>query len=210
MEAEQEGYHEEHGALDDAALVRRIRERQDADAFTELVRRHLKWAVGGVVRQTRPDRRSQVACEEAEEQALWCLFETIRCLPLPVEGQPLHGSFRRMLGQVITHDVQDAGRRRFREAKPFISLDGVRGCAPCLADGQANPARLAERKEVLDALHAVLDGLGPEFRLLWREKEAGGSLRGFAREQEMPCGRVHRRWGKGVVAIQARLAHHFE
>lgn len=192
---------------DDPSLVRAVRERQDSQARQELLRRHLPYAVAIVRHQAEIRGASPPNADEATEPAGIAILVAMAGYLLPPEGEAPEASFRTFLGTVLMHDLQDGARRSVLAARLFVS-----GLPPdaWLVDLDNDPARLAERQEVLDRLHAVLGELGSDFQRLWEHKQSRDSLRQFADAHDLPDGRVKRRWQRGVRVIRSRLRIYFD
>jgi hypothetical protein len=193
-------------ALDDVQLVRLARDAPGGPAVWTLVFRHLDWASGLLIRQARRHGLHRADPEEARQEAVFGIVRTAAVYRLPSAGQA-GTPFRALLVRVLIHDLQDSARRARRAARLF-----VRGLpsARCLIDSRDGPVCTAERQELLGSLHAELDAQGGDFRQLWEQKEAGGSLRAFALERHLSDDRVERQWQQGVKRLWRRLHCYFE
>lgn len=179
-------------AIDDAELVRRAREEDDAWARDALFRRYVRPVAGLVTRMLGRRGEAEDIVQETMADALTGLAE----LRDPA-------SFRSWLFGIAVHRVRRAHRRR--SVRRFFGLDHGEDDASLfdLASRDASPEVLAE----LALVDAMLGRLPVEERIAWSLRRVEGEpLESIARITGVSLATVKRR----VDAVDVRLRHHLD
>ena len=202
--------------LADEELVVLAQECAFQPATHALMLRHFGWLNGLVARKTRRTGLVSADVDDAQQEAVFWISETIARYDTLELARPRCCRFRSFLYMVVSSRLYDHVRHIHRLNERYQRAGGVWGEETTLPTnvglrqtskhtGQDNPAAGLEREENQTRLRIALDRLGEAARLLWNCLAAGMGLRDFARQQGVSYDQAKRQRQKLLAQLSAQL-----